>query len=130
MPMLSKKSRVRSMAAVMRSSSLPVVMPHALGVLQQLGALWATALVEQRGQHDGEGAGVVNAVQRCQLVANHVRGPVLRHASANQAVERHGGGPHQVGAVVVHGLGGGEQARAHFDQRCRMPSAKRSCTGR
>ena len=70
--MLSKKSRVRSMAAVMRSSSLPVVMPHTRSAyLQQFGALGATALVEQRGQHDGEGAGVVNAVQRCQLVANH-----------------------------------------------------------
>jgi hypothetical protein len=59
---------------------------------------------------------VVEAMQRRQFVTEHVRRPVLRHAGADQAVERQRRGPHQVGAhVVVRGLV--QRARTFLDQR-------------
>lgn len=53
---------------------------------------------------------MVEAVQRRQLVAEKMGGPVLRHAGADEAVERQGRRPHQVGAHgvvlgVAQGLG-------------------------
>ena len=55
-------------------------------------------------------------MHRRQLVADHVRRPVLRHAGADQAVERLRRAPHHVGADVVV-LGLGQRARAFLDQR-------------
>ena len=60
---------------------------------------------------------MVNAVQRGELVADHVRGPVLRHTGTNQAVERQRGRPHHVGAVGVHRLRRSQDTRPHFNQR-------------
>ena len=57
---------------------------------------------------------MVQVVQRGQLVAHHVGGPVLRHTGADQAVERQRGAPHDVGAHgVVVGFGQGLGAFFH-----------------
>ena len=44
---------------------------------------------------------MIETVHGGQLVAEHMGRPVLRHACANQAVQRLGGRPHNIGANVV-----------------------------
>ena len=75
--------------------------PHPGCVLQQLVALVFALHLEQRGQHDGQRAGVVDAVLGGELVTDQVGGPVLRHAGPDEAIEGLGGDPHQVGAHIV-----------------------------
>ncbi len=62
--------------------------PHAFGVLEQFGAFSVTFFVPQRRQNHRQRLGVIRAVHRRQLVAEHVGSPVLRHACADQAVQR------------------------------------------
>ena len=76
-------------------------MPHALSILQQLVALGIALLIPQRRQNDSQRLGVIETMHRRQFVAKHMRCPVLRHASADQAVQRLGRGPHNVGAHVI-----------------------------
>ena len=75
--------------------------PHALGILQQLLALGIAFLIPQRRQHDSQRLGVIQAVHRRQLVAEHMRRPVLWHACADQAVQRLRRRPHNIGAHVI-----------------------------
>mmetsp|Transcript_5519 Transcript_5519/g.13308 ORF Transcript_5519/g.13308 Transcript_5519/m.13308 type:complete len:408 (+) Transcript_5519:1230-2453(+) len=89
--------------------------PDALGVLQQLGSLGLAAGGEHRGQHDGQGLGMVQPMHGRDLVAQHVGAPVLRHAGAEVAVERHGRRPHHIGAGVVVARVG-QQLGAFLDQ--------------
>ncbi len=44
---------------------------------------------------------MIETVHRGKLMAQHMRRPVLRNTSANQAVQRPGGGPHHVLADVI-----------------------------
>jgi len=44
---------------------------------------------------------VIDAVEGGEFVANHVAGPILRHAAADQALEGTSGGPNEIGAGVV-----------------------------
>ncbi len=57
--------------------------------------------LQQGRQHHRQGLGVVEAVQGGDLVAQHVGGPVLRYTGSDQAVQRQGGTPHDVGAHLV-----------------------------
>ena len=89
----------------MRADSSPFAVgqaPDALGILQQLLAL-PLPLVPHHQRHDqGQRLTVIDAVQRGQLVADGVRGPILRHAATDGPVQPVGGAPHEVrpGGVV------------------------------
>jgi hypothetical protein len=88
---------------------------HALGILQQLRALGIAFFIPQRRQNDSQRLGVIETMHRRQFVAEHMGCPVLRHASADQAVQRLGRRPHNIGAnVVVFRLF--QRFRAIFDQ--------------
>ena len=51
-------------------------------------ARFRSRLVAQHaGQHDGQRLPVIDAVERRQLVSDHMRGPILRHAATDQPVE-------------------------------------------
>ena len=76
-------------------------MPHALRILQQLLTLGIALLIPQRRQNDSQRLGVIETMHRRQFVTKHMRCPVLWHASADQAVQRLGRGPHNVGAHVI-----------------------------
>ena len=90
--------------------------PDAIGVLEQLRLLALLLVLQHAGQHHRQRLGVIDAVEGRQLVADHVRGPVLRHAAADQAVEGLRGAPHQVRPDRVV-LRLGQRLRAFFDQR-------------
>ena len=101
-------------------------MPDALGVLQELVALGRALRLHERGSTMASVRAWSMPYRAVSSWPISVRGPVLRHARTDQAVERQRGRPHQVGAVVVVGRLG-QRAGGNFHQVCSRPSAKRSC---
>ena len=84
--------------------------------MQQLRLLAAALVLQRAGQDQRQRLGVIEAVQSGELVADHVRGPILRDAAGNQAVQRLRGTPHHVRPNrVVPRLG--QRLRAFFDER-------------
>ncbi|CSQ66138.1 Uncharacterised protein [Shigella sonnei] len=75
--------------------------PDAFSILQQLSALGLAFFIPQCRQDDSQCLRVIQTVHRSQFVAQHMRCPVLRYASANQTVQRLSRRPHDVGAHIV-----------------------------